>query len=219
MFGVLSTPLRADVTEYYDDGRILASTKPLQATPIGPTHVQRVGNQPPQKINSPIKSDAIIRPALPKDEAVLGAWTRRQSIEQAALAAHRYGLPEKLFVELVRQESNFRHDALSKAGAYGLAQLMPDTARSLGVDPKDPLQNLDGGARYLKAQYQKFGTWSLALAAYNAGPEAVRRYGGVPPYKETENYVSKILSRVQLTSVAKQTVAPTPIKQANVIEF
>ena len=66
---------------------------------------------------------------------------------------------------------------------------MPATARRLGVDPFDPYQNLDGGARYLRQQYEEFGTWRLALAAYNAGPGAVQRYGGVPPYRETRNYV------------------------------
>ena len=69
---------------------------------------------------------------------------------------------------------------------------MPFTARKLGVDPHDPAQNLDGGARYLSQQYRTFGSWRLALAAYNAGPEAVRKYGGVPPYKETRNYVRVI---------------------------
>ena len=74
----------------------------------------------------------------------------------------------------------------------GLAQLMPDTARALGVDPTDPGQNLDGGARYLRRQYDTFGTWDLALAAYNAGPGAVEQYGGIPPYAETQNYVRVI---------------------------
>jgi soluble lytic murein transglycosylase-like protein len=69
---------------------------------------------------------------------------------------------------------------------------MPDTARDLGVDPLDPLQNLEGGARYLAEQYREFGSWRLALAAYNAGPDAVRKHGGVPPYRETRNYVKTI---------------------------
>jgi soluble lytic murein transglycosylase-like protein len=70
---------------------------------------------------------------------------------------------------------------------------MPQTARRLGVDPRDPQQNLEGGARYLAAQYRKFGSWRLALAAYNAGPGAVEKHGGVPPYNETRNYVRVIL--------------------------
>ncbi|HAW47938.1 MAG TPA: lytic transglycosylase, partial [Roseovarius sp.] len=75
----------------------------------------------------------------------------------------------------------------------GLAQLMPETARNLGVNPHDPRENLEGGARYLAEQYRTFGSWRLALAAYNAGPGAVTKHGGVPPYEETRNYVKVIL--------------------------
>ena len=73
-----------------------------------------------------------------------------------------------------------------------MAQLIPSTARYLGVDIRDPYQNVDGGARYLKEQYRTFGSWRLALAAYNAGPGVVKKYGGVPPFKETRNYVKVI---------------------------
>lgn len=110
----------------------------------------------------------------------------------ARAAARKHGVPEELFLKLVQQESGWRTTAESHKGAYGLAQLMPATARSLGVDHKDPVQNLEGGARYLRAQYDRFKTWRLALAAYNAGPEAVAKYNGVPPYKETKNYVKII---------------------------
>jgi soluble lytic murein transglycosylase-like protein len=92
----------------------------------------------------------------------------------------------------VQQESGWNSNAVSVKGALGLAQLMPATARSLGVDPHDINQNLDGGARYLRRQYETFGTWQLALAAYNAGPGAVQQYGGIPPYRETQNYVRVI---------------------------
>ncbi|MEN9062635.1 lytic transglycosylase domain-containing protein [Ponticoccus litoralis] len=110
----------------------------------------------------------------------------------ARVAARRNGIPEDLFLRLVMQESRFNPKALSHKGAIGLAQLMPGTAKVLGVDPHDPEQNLEGGARYLKAQYVKFGSWRLALAAYNAGPGAVIKHGGVPPYRETKNYVKVI---------------------------
>lgn len=112
--------------------------------------------------------------------------------DMARAAARKHGIPEDLFLRLVKQESNFNPKAKSHAGAIGLAQLMPATAQSLGVNPKDPKQNLEGGARYLKMQYKKFKSWRLALAAYNAGPGAVIKYGGVPPYRETKNYVKKI---------------------------
>lgn len=114
-------------------------------------------------------------------------------LDMAKQAARRYSVPEDLFLRLVQQESGWRADARSHKGAIGLAQLMPETARSLGVNPHDPKQNLEGGARYLAAQYRTFGSWRLALAAYNAGPAAVEKHGGVPPYQETRNYVRVIL--------------------------
>ncbi len=117
---------------------------------------------------------------------------RGQYMDMARAAATRHGIPIDLFLRLVQQESGWNPNAKSHKGALGLAQLMPQTARSLRVDPLDPYENLDGGARYLKRQYRKFKSWRLALAAYNAGPEAVRKYDGVPPYKETQNYVRVI---------------------------
>ena len=120
---------------------------------------------------------------------------RGQYLQTAKDAARRYGIPEDLFLRLVTQESGWNPQARSHKGAMGLAQLMPGTARLLGVDPRDPVQNLDGGARYLAEQYRAFGDWRLALAAYNAGPEAVRKYGGVPPYRETRGYVTAILGQ------------------------
>jgi soluble lytic murein transglycosylase-like protein len=109
-------------------------------------------------------------------------------------AAQRHGIDPALLAGLVRQESNFDPTAGSPAGARGLTQLMPGTAAGLGVtDVTDPLQSLDGGARYLKQQLDAFGgDVTKALAAYNAGPGAVQRYGGVPPYAETQSYVQKV---------------------------
>lgn len=112
--------------------------------------------------------------------------------QMARNAARKHGVPEDLFLRLVQQESNWNPNAVSHAGAQGLAQLMPGTAAYLRVDASDPKQNLEGGARYLKEQFRKFGSWRLALAAYNAGPGAVEKHGGVPPYKETRNYVKVI---------------------------
>ncbi len=114
-------------------------------------------------------------------------------IEVARAAARRHDIPEDLFLRLVTQESGWNNGAISHAGAIGLAQLMPDTASLLGVNPHNAQENLDGGARYLAQQYRRFGTWRLALAAYNAGPEAVVRHDGVPPYAETQAYVRAIL--------------------------
>lgn len=114
-------------------------------------------------------------------------------LEVAKAAARKHGVPEDLFLRLVQQESGWNPHAVSHAGATGLAQLMPDTAAKLGVDAKDPHQNLDGGARYLAMMYSRFGSWRLALAAYNAGPGAVEKHGGIPPFAETKNYVKAIL--------------------------
>jgi len=110
-------------------------------------------------------------------------------------AARKHGVPEELFLRLIEQESRWNPKAVSHKGAIGLAQLMPGTARLLGVDPNVPSANLDGGARYLRQQYDRFGNWRLALAAYNAGPEAVQKYDGVPPYAETKSYVRIIWGR------------------------
>mgnify|MGYP003642737991 FL=1 len=113
-------------------------------------------------------------------------------LSMARSAARKHGVPEDLFLRLVQQESGWNASARSNKGALGLAQLMPQTARALGVNPLDPVQNLEGGAKYLRRQYETFGNWRLALAAYNAGPGAVERYNGVPPFRETRNYVRVI---------------------------
>jgi len=111
------------------------------------------------------------------------------AIESAAAKA---GVDPRLLAALAQQESGFRPDARSGAGAIGLTQLMPGTARELGVDPHDPVANLEGGARYLRAQLDRFGSVDLALAAYNAGPARVARTGAVPDIQQTQDYVRKV---------------------------
>jgi soluble lytic murein transglycosylase-like protein len=118
---------------------------------------------------------------------------RGEYLEVAKAAAARHNVPEDLFLRLVQQESGWNPGAVSHKGATGLAQLMPGTAEKLGVDMNDPEENLDGGARYLRMMYDRFGSWRLALAAYNAGPGAVEEHGGVPPFDETQAYVVAIL--------------------------
>jgi soluble lytic murein transglycosylase-like protein len=112
-------------------------------------------------------------------------------------AASSNGIDPALLKGLVAQESGFNPSARSGAGAVGLTQLMPGTAASLGVsNPLDPVQSLQGGAKYLRQQLDRFGgDEKLALAAYNAGPGAVQKFGGVPPYRETQNYVTSVMGK------------------------
>lgn len=140
-----------------------------------------------------LKPSAVITPSKWNQSPQYNGKYRGEFLNMAKAAARKYNVPEDLFLRLVQQESNWNPRAKSHKGALGLAQLMPATARALGVDPMNPRQNLEGGARYLKRQYDKFRDWRLALAAYNAGPGAVEKYGGVPPFKETQNYVRVIL--------------------------
>tara|TARA_R110000737_G_scaffold32761_2_gene51163 strand:+ start:542 stop:1009 length:468 start_codon:yes stop_codon:yes gene_type:complete len=108
-----------------------------------------------------------------------------------------------LFRANIAIESNFRQSARSRVGAIGLGQLMPETAQVLGVDAHDPRQNLEGSARYLLMQLKEFGSVELALAAYNAGPDAVTRYQGIPPYRETQGHVRKVLD-VYFATIGKE---------------
>ncbi|MBX3111474.1 MAG: lytic transglycosylase domain-containing protein [Fimbriimonadaceae bacterium] len=119
---------------------------------------------------------------------------RAALLDMVREAAAKYGVDTALFQGLVQQESDFNSRLVSSAGAMGLAQLMPATARALGVDdPFDPRQNLEGGAKYLSQMLKQFGDVKLALAAYNAGPGAVARAKGIPEIPETQDYVRKVL--------------------------
>lgn len=177
----LCAPATADVFSSKSRSKIFASQKKLLDTRASKQYAASVRLQPP-RVSTPTKWDV----------PTYSGKYRGEYHTMAREAARRHGIPEDLFLRLVQQESGWNPTAISHKGALGLAQLMPDTARGLRVDPADPYQNLDGGARYLKVQYRAFGTWHLALAAYNAGPGAVKKYGGIPPYAETKNYVKVI---------------------------
>ena len=127
----------------------------------------------------------------------------------AIASARRHGLDPNLVLAVIGVESGFQPDAVSHKGAQGLMQLMPATARELGVtDALDPAQNLDGGTRYLRMLVAQYGgDLGKALAAYNAGPGAVKRYGGVPPYRETLHYIDKVLKRYERARAAKPAAA------------
>lgn len=155
--------------------------------------------------SSSAASDPLERIAIPKGTRKPGTsgadspyWPdgvpveAEQYADEFIAAAEETGVPLQVLLAVARAESGFNPDAESPAGAIGMMQLMPGTAEGLGVDPTDPAQNILGGARYLAAQYDTFGSWDLAFAAYNAGPGAVDQYGGIPPYRETQNYVDVV---------------------------
>ena len=186
----LATGARADVLELGADGARWV-TGPMAGAPAV----------------SPSQADAAAQPVLVEglslpesaiaDPARHAAGVPPRYTAKIAELAVRFDLSPSLLEALVWQESRWRENAISPVGARGLAQLMPGTARYLGVDSADPFQNLEGGARYLREQLDRFdGNLEKALAAYNAGPGRVERAGGVPNIRETQNYVAAIMGRL-----------------------
>ena len=145
--------------------------------------------------------------------------TRAYYMQMARDAARMYNVPEDLFLSLIEQESGFNPTAQSPKGAYGLTQLMPSTAQGLGVDPRDPMQNLQGGAHYLRQMLDRFPSTSLALAAYNSGPRNVTEYGGIPPFQETQNYVKNVLGRLTSKEPQMQQAAPKQAGLAGLLDY
>jgi soluble lytic murein transglycosylase-like protein len=149
-----------------------------------------------ERLPAPVAVPAL---APPEPEQPAGEAPKLASpLELADAAADKYGLPRSLVRGVMGAESAGRADAVSAKGAIGLMQLMPGTAQELGVDPWDPVQNVDAGARYLRLLLEKYngGLWH-ALAAYNAGPGAVDKYNGVPPYRETINYINTVQRKMK----------------------
>lgn len=118
--------------------------------------------------------------------------------DKAKEMARRFGIPTAIFRALITLESGWDTNARSSSGAIGLTQVMPATARGMGYDPailaRNPEMQMEAGAKYLSSMYDQFQSWDYALAAYNAGPHNVKKYGGVPPFRETQNYVRRALA-------------------------
>jgi peptidoglycan DL-endopeptidase CwlO len=170
---------------YIGNGKMIAAPQEGESV-----KVQDVGNP------------TVIRRVLPQQAttAPASAGAALAGVPYADLfsrAASRYGVDASLLAAMANQESGFDSQAVSPAGAQGLMQFMPATAKDLGVNPLDPNSAIDGAARYLSSLTRQFGSTDLALAAYNAGPGTVSSHGGIPPYSETQNYVRAVMSKAE----------------------
>lgn len=190
------------VLSFQSDGR-LTSTTPQSG--FAQTYVDGIGQRRPE----PVVYAAPVEPSQPRAQPsrsiprpeILTAIQETAQRYGGHNALRRAGLTvsdwQILFQANIEIESAYRPNARSSVGAIGLGQLMPATAAQLGVDPYDWQANLDGSARYLLMMLAQFGTPDLALAAYNAGPDAVARYDGIPPYRETQNHVRRVMAVAQ----------------------
>ena len=189
VLAAFAVPAQADVLEIGDAGEvrwISGSGQASAQTLVARDDLEEV----------PAEAQAVPENAVADTREHAGAIPERYAPLVAQLSA-KYDLSPALIEAVVWQESRWRENAVSPAGARGLAQLMPGTARDLGVNPDDPAANLEGGARYLREQLDRFdGDLEKALAAYNAGPGRVIRAGGIPRIRETQNYVSSIMGRL-----------------------
>ncbi|WP_373473681.1 lytic transglycosylase domain-containing protein [Sphingorhabdus lacus] len=187
---IFSPDARAEVFELAGNGNFVQISQPAW--------------RPEPAILTESYAPVLIQPAAAT--AILGSGQSKGIVRQhIQLAARQYGISSDLIDAVAWQESRYNPRAISSAGAIGVMQLMPGTARNLGVtNPHDVQQNVAGGAAYLREQLDRFGNnVPLALAAYNAGPGAVRKYGGIPPYRETQNYVRKIMQRLSAVAVQR----------------
>ena len=176
---------QSDFAQNYVDG-IGATTPELIVFASAESEVPRAAPRPALTIPRPEILAAL--------QSTAQRYGTHAALRHAGLSVSEWQI---LFQANIEIESAYRPNARSSVGAIGLGQLMPATAAQLGVDPHDWQANLDGSARYLLAMLARFGTPELALAAYNAGPDAVARYGGIPPYRETQNHVRRVMAVAQ----------------------
>jgi len=188
-------------------GSVAAAVGVVLAASLGGAAQAQVLDIAPDGAVTTLRGPAVYTDPAAPPEPLTGALIRsaparrvagRASLaDQVQSAADRNGLSAKVVEAVAWRESRFNAQAVSPKGAVGVMQLMPATARALGVDPRDTAANLDGGAAYLAQMLRTFnGDLTLALAAYNAGPDAVRQYAGVPPFPETKAYIDAILNRL-----------------------
>ncbi len=192
-------PARAEVFRVTEGGRMVTETPYGAQPPARPSVRQPQGWAPPPA--APAAAPAVALIGSPAPGTTAGTRAPRTPPPELRphfqAAAAQFGLSESLLNAVAFTESRFQARAVSPAGALGVMQLMPGTARDLGVDPADPVQNVMGGARYLRYLLDLFGNnLELALAGYNAGPGAVLRHKGIPPYRETRSYVRQVISRL-----------------------
>ncbi|MDR7127233.1 lytic transglycosylase domain-containing protein [Pseudotabrizicola sp. 4114] len=186
--GVRLASLDASVLRYDRQGQLIVPVRPEQ---VDEESRERAGAEAAADTSFSTKAVAAPPEVLPLIRLIATRYQDHPALTRLELSPAEWAA---FFQAMIKVESNYTQGAISHAGAIGLAQLMPGTADYLNVDPADPIENLDGGARYLLEQMATFGSLELALAAYNAGPEAVRRYDGVPPYAETKSHIVKVLA-------------------------
>lgn len=184
---------RADVWEFDRQGNVLRSPEARESD--NGYYVRNVSGEPATPAVGMSTRNVTRAIYEPMAEGVAEVYAADPAVASAGLEEEDF---VRLFVALIDQESRFNPAAVSPKGARGLGQLMPETAALLGVDAGEPMANLHGAARYLTAQLAAFGRVDLALAAYNAGPQRVEQFHGIPPFRETRDYVAKITAAAEL---------------------
>jgi soluble lytic murein transglycosylase-like protein len=225
---IFAAPAAADVLEVGDDGVVRTRTATPAAGWETPEEKAAAEERKALLIDAAMSAPTIGAPAPARPPAVAAPAVEITAahlrhvpttlVGSVLAAAKKYELSPLLIDAVARQESGYRINAVSPVGAIGVMQLMPGTARMLGVrNPRDPHANIDGGARYLRRLLDRFGgDVSLALAAYNAGPARVERAGGIPRIAETQNYVTKILARLAGGAAAATAAAQAVVQIASV---